>query len=87
MEYLVSKQSGFTNGNIIKDIYCRLVGDIIYETSTASSGLFQYAFLGNLEGNSYTIGNYVLDSSVKMDNGGFFASIGTASNHGGSIKT
>ena len=86
LEYLVSKQSGFTNGNIIKDIYCRLVGDIIYETSTASSGLFQYAFLGNLEGNSYTIGNYVLDSSVKMDNGGFFASIGTASNHGGSIK-
>jgi len=86
LEYLVSKQSGFTNGNIIKDVYCRLVGDIIYETSTASSGLFQYAFLGNLEGNSYTIGNYVLDSSVKMDNGGFFASIGTASNHGGSIK-
>lgn len=86
LEYLVSKQSGFTNGNTIKDIYCRLVGDIIYETSTSSSGLFQYAFLGNLEGNSYTIGNYVLDSSVKMDNGGFFASIGTASNHGGSIK-
>lgn len=86
LEYIVSKQSGFTNGNIIKDIYCRLVGDIIYETSTVSSGLYQFAFLGNLEGNSYTIGNYVLDSSAKMDNGGFFASIGTASNQGGSIK-
>lgn len=86
LEYIVSKQSGFTNGNIIKEIYCRLVGDIIYETSTVSSGLYQYAFLGNLEGNSYTIGNYVLDSSVQMDNGGFFASIGISSNQSGSIK-
>lgn len=86
LEYIVSKQSGFTNGNIIKEIYCRLVGDVIYETSTVSSGLYQYAFLGNLEGNSYTIGNYVLDSSVQMDNGGFFASIGISSNQCGSIK-
>lgn len=86
LEYIVSKQSGFTNGNIIKEIYCRLVGDIIYETSTVSSGLYQYSFLGNLEGNSYTIGNYVLDSSAKMDNGGFFASIGISSNQCGSIK-
>ena len=86
LEFMVSSQSGLTNGIVIKNIYCRLLGSIVYETSTASSGLYQYAFLGNLEGNGYTIGNYVLDSSVSMSNGGFFASLGTLTNQGGTIK-
>ena len=39
-----------------------------------------------MEGNSYIIGNYVLDSSKKADNGGFFATIGTPTNYCGSVK-
>ena len=86
LEFLISASSGFTSGVIIKDLYCRLIGDIIYETSTVSSGLYQYTFLGNLEGNGYTIGNYVLDSGAKLDNAGFFGTIGLASQKVGSIK-
>ena len=86
IEFLVSSQSGFTNGNLITCAYSRLIGDIIYESSTISSSLYQYSFVGNLEGNGYVIGNYVLDSSSQMTNAGFFATIGTASNNGGSVK-
>ncbi len=86
IEFLVSSQSGFTNGNLITCAYSRLIGDINYESSTISSSLYQYSFVGNLEGNGYVIGNYVLDSSSQMTNAGFFATIGTASNNGGSVK-
>ena len=86
LEFLVSSQSGFTNGAVIGNVYCRLISDIIYESSTISSGLYKYSFTGSLEGNSYTIGNYGLDSSENMENGGFFATIGTKNNHGGTIK-
>ena len=86
IEFLVSSQSGFTNGNMITCAYSRLVSDIIYESSTISSSLYQYSFVGNLEGNGYIIGNYVLDSSNQMTNGGFFATVGTVSNNGGSVK-
>ena len=86
LEFLVNSNSGFTSGVIIKEIYCRLIGDIIYETSTVSSGLYQYTFLGNFEGNGYTIGNYVLDSGAKRDNAGFFGTIGLPSQVKGSVK-
>ncbi|MCI6542846.1 MAG: hypothetical protein MR423_03530 [Firmicutes bacterium] len=86
LEFLVNSNSGFTSGVIIKEIYCRLIGNIIYETSTVSSGLYQYTFLGNFEGNGYTIGNYVLDSGAKRDNAGFFGTIGLPSQVKGSVK-
>lgn len=86
LEFLVNPNSGFTSGVIIKEVYCRLIGNIIYETSTVSSGLYQYTFLGNLEGNGYTIGNYVLDSSLKLDSAGFFATIGLSNQNKGTVK-
>lgn len=74
------------NNLIGEDKYYRLVNDIIYETGTISSKLYKYYFLGNLEGNSFTIGNYVIDSSENMEFAGFFAGIGSRFKQMGSIK-
>ncbi len=85
LEYLASNQSGFLNGNLINCEYVRLVSDIIYKGQNLS-GLYKYSFLGNIEGNSYTIGNYAIDSSIMAENGGFFATIGTMQKQGGILK-
>jgi hypothetical protein len=82
IEFMKEDATNFIIGNY----YYRIICDLIYETSTVSSGLYRYSFLGNIEGNGFTIGNYVLDSSSAMDSAGFFATIGTQSNQTGSIK-
>ena len=69
-----------------EDYYYRLTNDIIYQTGTTSSVLYKYYFLGNLEGNSFTIGNYVIDSSESMESAGFFAGVGSKFKQNGSIK-
>lgn len=69
-----------------EDYYYRLTNDIIYQTGTTSSVLYKYYFLGNLEGNSFTIGNYVIDSSESMESAGFFAGVGSKLRQNGSIK-
>lgn len=74
------------NNLIGEDKYYRIVNDIIYETGTISSKLYKYYFLGNLEGNSFTIGNYVIDSSENMEYAGFFAGVGSRFKQMGSIK-
>ena len=71
---------------IIGEHYYRIICDITYETSTLSSGLYKYSFLGNIEGNGYKIENYVLDSAEKLSSGGLFGTLGTQSNQVGSIK-
>jgi hypothetical protein len=71
---------------VIPELYFRVVCDIVYETSTISSGLYRYSFLGSIEGNGFTIGNYVIDSAESLPNAGYFASIGTQSKQTGSLK-
>ena len=81
---LIAEQA--TEYNLGENKYYRLVNDIVYELGTTSSKLYRYNFLGNLEGNSFKISNYVIDSSDALDTAGFFASIGTSVKQMGSIK-
>lgn len=75
-----------SNNLVGEDKNYRLVNNIIYETGTISSKLYKYYFLGNLEGNSFTIGNYVIDSSENLEYAGFFAGIGSKLKQMGSVK-
>ncbi len=72
--------------NVGENRYYRLVCDVTYNSGTTSSKLYKYYFLGNLEGNSFTISNYVLDSSEILQSAGFFAGIGNSIKQKGSIK-
>ncbi|MBO4412660.1 MAG: hypothetical protein J5779_01435, partial [Clostridia bacterium] len=63
----------------------RLVSNITYVTGSSYSNLYNKEFSGVLDGNSFTIGNYVIDSSSSFASAGFFGSLRKSST-GGVIK-
>ena len=63
----------------------RLITDITYITGSSYSNLYNLTFKGVLEGNGFTIGNYIIDSSNNFASAGFFGVL-RKENNGGVIK-
>lgn len=63
----------------------RLITDITYITGSSYSNLYNLTFNGVLEGNGFTIGNYIIDSSNNFASAGFFGTL-RKENEGGVIK-
>lgn len=63
----------------INESHYRLVCDIDYKEEGVISNLYNTNFCGYLDGNSFAIKNYSINSSTKLSNAGYFAQLGNLS--------